>query len=229
MKRVTGGFMTRLMMVVGVAIIIGAVLFMFILPFMRRGEQQVATVSSGEAGGIQRQVGDQSITVAGDSADKLILLREVAPTPLPPTPIPPTEPAIEAQQLQPSPEPAPTQTPVVPTPAPVQQTGSGTFSFTSHTVQQGDTLYGLARRYNTSITAMAEHKISSASLVPGAVLQIPVANLASCPSGRAHVVEEGENVFRLAIKYNTTKEQIRAINNLNANYLIKAGGVLCLP
>ncbi len=44
-----------------------------------------------------------------------------------------------------------------------------------------------------------------------------------------HVVAEGENLFRLAIRYDTTVEVLRRHNNLETNQLLSVGQMLLLP
>lgn len=48
-------------------------------------------------------------------------------------------------------------------------------------------------------------------------------------AGVTHVVQRGENVFRLAQRYGVTKEAIAAANGLDAAYSIKAGQTLTIP
>ena len=45
----------------------------------------------------------------------------------------------------------------------------------------------------------------------------------------SHVVAEGENLFRLAIRYGTTVEVLRRHNNLATNQLLSVGQLLLLP
>lgn len=117
-----------------------------------------------------------------------------------------------------------------PTPVPVVTNHNG-IAFVQHTVQQGETLYAIAQRYNTSVSLMAEYNIAQDHIYPGNVVTVPIAATTACAAGqRSHVVLEGENVFRIAIRYGTTKEAIRAANPvINENYLIYVGDVICIP
>ncbi len=121
----------------------------------------------------------------------------------------------------------PTLNVVNPTPIP----NRNDIAFVQHTVQQGETLYGIASRYGTSVSLMAEYSIAQDHIYPGNVVNVPVAAATACAAGqRTHVVLEGDNVFRIAIVYGTTKEAIRAANPvINENYLIYAGDVICIP
>ncbi len=104
-------------------------------------------------------------------------------------------------------------------------------AFVSHTVSQGETLYGIASRYGSSVSLMAEYSIAQDHLYAGNVINVPVAASNACTTGqRTHIVLEGENVFRIAIRYGTTREAIRAANPvINDSYLIYAGDVICIP
>ncbi len=101
--------------------------------------------------------------------------------------------------------------------------------YQSHIVAAGDTLYNIARRYNTGVELMAEKGISSRNLVAGNQIMVPIPNPDYCPGLVKVVVREGDTVFRIATNYNRTVEQVRAANNLNQSYTINIGQVLCIP
>lgn len=131
--------------------------------------------------------------------------------------------------------PTPTPIPSAPPPnTPVPNVTAGGINKVAHTVVAGDTLYGIALKYGSSVVLMAENDIASGDLIPGNVIQVPVqSNVGSggtaCTTGRSHIVSAGENVFRLAIYYGTTVNGISATNGLDAAHTIYAGQVLCIP
>jgi LysM repeat protein len=150
----------------------------------------------------------------------------------------------EQQTEQPTQAPEPTAAPdVQPTQAPEAQaqpttapapsgsvnTGVAPVIFQDYVVQGNDTLYNITRQLETSITLMAIHGIDQDDLVVGITLKIPIGNPAYCPSLRPYAVGEGDTVFAIATRRNTTVENIRTINQLNAEYDIQAGEVLCVP
>lgn len=149
-----------------------------------------------------------------------------------PTPEPPTsEPQPTAEQTQA--EVVPTFTPV-PQPQPTQApaavvTSAEPVIFSNYTVQQGDTLYRITTQLATSIALMAEYGIAQDSLVPNTTISVPVGNPAFCPGRRPYAVGEGESIFRISQLYNTTKEDLQAINGLDANFSIDAGQIICVP
>lgn len=149
------------------------------------------------------------------------------------------EPTVDPN-LQPTLEPAPTLVPaptdnaqiIIPTnPPPAVNNGVNPVIFINHTVQAGDTLYGMTRRYATAIALMAMNGIDQDDFVPGAVLQIPVGNPAFCLNGlRPYAVDAGETVFAIGQRYNISKDEMRNLNPaIGADYAISAGQILCVP
>jgi LysM repeat protein len=115
-----------------------------------------------------------------------------------------------------------------------QGSGAQKVIYVPYTVQQGDTLFGIAqyhidRGQPTSVALMAKHGIGSGKLVAGKTLNIPVANPAYCPGLHTYVVLEGDNAFRIAMKYNVNVEWLRQNNNLDSNYTVYVTDILCVP
>jgi putative chitinase len=105
-------------------------------------------------------------------------------------------------------------------------------------VQAGENLYRIALRYSTTIEALAQlNGITNPNIIrvgqvlkitPGAVVQLPTTQPQTGGTG-THVVQAGENAFRIALRYGTTVEAIAAANNLLNPNLIVAGQVLVIP
>lgn len=154
------------------------------------------------------------------------------------TPQPTPDPNL---QSTPDPNPQPTPIPIptidntqiiIPTnPPPAINPGVNPVTFINHTVQSGDTLYGMTRRYATAIALMAMNGIDQDDFVPGAVLRIPVGNPAFCLNGlRPYAVDAGETVFAIGQRYNISKDEMRNLNPaIGADYAINAGQILCVP
>lgn len=121
----------------------------------------------------------------------------------------------------------PTSVPPLANVVPVNQ--NGLIAYLNHTVSAGETIYRLTQLYNTSVTMLSESGISEADMIPGNVLNIPYANGAACPSGRAYPIREGDTLFRIGVNKGTTAPILQQINGLDANYSIDAGSALCLP
>jgi len=143
-----------------------------------------------------------------------------------------------------------------------------------HTVQAGENLYQIARRYNTTVTAIAQtNNITNPNLIfvgqvltiPGTVAptatptssiptatpsgtvtpgtpQAPTATLQATPTlapsptpqpapggETIHVVQPGENLFRIALRYNMTTAALAAYNGIPNPNLIYVGQRIRIP
>lgn len=90
-----------------------------------------------------------------------------------------------------------------------------------HTVKSGETLYSLARRYNTSVRSIQDENADklASGLETGTVLNITTKPRVGDPEKYiAHDVAAGETLFSLAKKYNTT---VAAITEGNKDLLKK--------
>lgn len=215
--------------IVVVALIISIAFFLLITHFTRGGgsadetpPDQVAGQESGET--------PQGSPVFIDGTE--VYLRPVPDRMVVIVQEPQPQPTIEvvAPTLEPTATQEVIQQPVVQPTSPAVISGSGEpVVFIDYVVQPGDTLYSIADRQATSIELMAVHGISAEDLSPGTVLRLPVANSAYCGGGRTYVVRPGDNVFRIAMAYNTTTQAIAAANGLGPNFRIDVAQVLCIP
>lgn len=173
---------------------------------------------------------------------------------------------------------APTATPVVvvaqPTPCAPQPavtaslvTGQSSPAVCRHVVQTGDTLFGLARRFGTTVEAiMSVNGLTTSTIRVGQQLLIPVcASVVACPTvcptacptivcqpvcptpcpttcaiapvvqkpasprvAAVHVVQRGEDIFRIAIRFQVSVTLLMQVNGLQ-NTTLKAGQVLLIP
>ena len=86
----------------------------------------------------------------------------------------------------------------------------------SYTVQPGDTLYSLSRRYGTTIQAiMQANGMMSTFLRAGDVILIPPPTM-PLAGPIVHIVQPGETLYSIASKYNTTVWAIMAANGLTS-------------
>jgi len=151
---------------------------------------------------------------------------EPSPTsPLPtPTPPPPTETSV-----------ATTAVPTF-TPQPAEEVVATTVPVTSetgkHTVQAGENMFRIALRYGTSVQAIANaNGITNPALIyVGQVLTIPSAGApAPAPGRTTYVVRPGDNLFRIALKYNMSYTYLAQYNNIANPSTIYVGQVLRIP
>ena len=91
-----------------------------------------------------------------------------------------------------------------------------------YTVQAGDTLFSIARRFQTTVEAiMALNNLTSTNLSIGQQLKIPFFETEpEIPSATfTHTVVAGDTLFSLASRYGTTVNEIKRLNNLTSDVL----------
>lgn len=140
------------------------------------------------------------------------------------------EPAEEVAQPDPTPEPMPEPTPE-PQPTAMPVPSPDEVIFIDYWVQQGDTLYRITHnRIDTNIALMARYNISAKELVAGQRISLPIGNPAFCPGRRPYAVQEGDTLFSIARRFNTTVTDLRQINpSLDANATIYVARIICVP
>ena len=82
-------------------------------------------------------------------------------------------------------------------------------------VKRGDSLYQIAKKYNTSVSnIMKLNNLKSINLSIGQELKIP-----NSSSSVTYIVKKGDSLYSIASKFNTTVNNIKIKNNLNSNLL----------
>ena len=95
-----------------------------------------------------------------------------------------------------------------------------------YAVQKGDTLYSIARKFNTTVDNLKSlNNITTDSLAIGQILKIPGEESIT---GNIYTVKKGDNLYSIARTYGTTVDKLKDINNLTSNNL-SIGQVLKLP
>ncbi len=114
-----------------------------------------------------------------------------------------------------------------------------TYNGDTHLVQQGDTLFSLAVRYDTSVNALIiANGLSSDVIYAGQELIISSADSdyvtptypqqpSSGPS--QHMVSSGDTLFSIALRYNSSVEAIAGANGIGYPYFIQVGQTLTIP
>ena len=104
-----------------------------------------------------------------------------------------------------------------------------------HVVAWGDTVFSIARRYETTVDAVvAANSLSDPTQIyAGQRLVIPTA-ATPAPSdatgaGATHVVRPGENLFRIALQYGTTIQAMAELNGLQNPGHVTVGQTLRIP
>lgn len=115
---------------------------------------------------------------------------------------------------------------------------------TQHVVRVGEWLYKIARIYGVTVNSIIEaNDLSSARLSPGQVLTIPKPACAATSGGTGgadsaafsdcraiHVVQPGDNLYRIALKYQVSFAALLQRNDITySDYIIHVGQELCIP
>jgi len=101
----------------------------------------------------------------------------------------------------------------------------------------GDTVYSLAQRYKTTAETLgAANCLSSFDIPVGLALYVPpVPTVTVIPCGpplgyvRRHVVQPGDNLYRIALSYGITYPQLQRANCMGSSTTIYAGQILWVP
>lgn len=98
----------------------------------------------------------------------------------------------------------------------------------TYTVRRGDTLWGIARRHGTTVSALASlNHIANPDLIyPGQELNLP---RSSVPSAGTYTVRRGDTLWGIARWYGTTVSALAELNRIANPDLIYPGQVLKLP
>lgn len=105
---------------------------------------------------------------------------------------------------------------------------SGTFSYT---IKKGDTLYNLAREYNTTVEKIlkANPGIQPNNLKVGQIICIPEDKPMPTCNGLYYIVRPGDTLYSIANKCDVSVEDIMKANpGLNPNNLM-IGQLICIP
>ena len=79
-------------------------------------------------------------------------------------------------------------------------------------VKKGDTLYSIAKKYNTDInTIKSLNNLTNNIISIGQIIKLPNKNI--------YIVEKGDTLYSISKKFNTTVDNLKSINNLNSNTL----------
>lgn len=95
-------------------------------------------------------------------------------------------------------------------------------SLETYTVKSGDTLYSIAKKFDTTVDKIkSQNNLSEDALTVGQVLKIPSIILVTKPSKtNVYTVKPGDTLYSLARKFNTTVNNLKLLNNLKTNNLV---------
>lgn len=108
---------------------------------------------------------------------------------------------------------------------------TGTEDYILYKVVSGDSLYSIAKKYGITMQEIMDfNNLGSTILTVGQVLKIPVAYEEEIPSISevTYTVKSGDNLYSIARKYNVTVSDLMNYNNLTSN-LLSIGQVIRIP
>ena len=98
-----------------------------------------------------------------------------------------------------------------------------------YTVVRGDTLYSIAKRFNTTVDTIKNlNCLTSNILSIGQQLKIPNSNDIEVNKPIIYTVVSGDTLYSIARRFNTTVDAIKNLNNLNSN-ILRIGQKLNIP
>lgn len=102
----------------------------------------------------------------------------------------------------------------------------------SYAVKSGDTLYKLAKMYNTTVEEILELNpdLDPYNVQIGEKICIPEDKPEDCPKGTfSYKIKSGDTLYQLAKKYDTTVEEILEVNPDINPYNLQVGQEICIP
>ena len=110
------------------------------------------------------------------------------------------------------------------------ESGTNPNNMFMYTVKKGDTLYSIARKYNTTAQAIKDlNYFTNDNLSIGQIIRIPEMftkeEEMTMPKYINYTVQSGDNLYGIANKYNVTIDTIKKDNGLTSN-LLNIGQIL---
>lgn len=107
----------------------------------------------------------------------------------------------------------------------------------SYVVKRGDTLYSIARKLGTTVSALTQaNRLTNAHFIRvGQVLVVSgtpsVASSTSSPStsSKVYIVKKGDTLYSIAKRFGVTVHHLKQANNIGTTNLINVGQYLIIP
>ena len=97
-------------------------------------------------------------------------------------------------------------------------------NYFNYNVVSGDSLYSIARKFDTSVDAIKSfNNLTSNLLSVGQTLKIPTTST----SEKTYVVKSGDSLYSIAKNFNLTVDELKRLNNLTSN-LLSIGQILVI-
>lgn len=101
-----------------------------------------------------------------------------------------------------------------------------------HIIQPGENLYRIALQYGLTYQELASHNgiVNPAAIQAGQVLRIPGAGASGdTDEPTIHVVQPGENLYRIALQYDVTYQELATYNGIENPTRISVGQEIRIP
>ncbi|MBR3898470.1 MAG: LysM peptidoglycan-binding domain-containing protein, partial [Bacilli bacterium] len=97
-----------------------------------------------------------------------------------------------------------------------------------YVVKSGDSLWSIANKYNTTVNELKTlNKLTSNNLTIGQIIEIP-SNESNNQTTNTYTVKSGDSLWSIANRYNTTVNELKALNKLTSNNLT-IGQIIEIP
>jgi LysM repeat protein len=135
------------------------------------------------------------------------------------------EPVVEVLDVQTPTASAPARETSTPTPEPTP-----TRAIFQYTVQAGDTLSAIARRFNVSPQQLRElNNLVDDNIFAGQVLRVPEGEPTPTPEPFRHIVQPGETLFGIAMEYGVNVNVLAEVNAILDRDNLPVGKALLIP
>jgi LysM repeat protein len=149
----------------------------------------------------------------------------------------PTETAEPTEEPTQEPTVEPTAEPTEePTEQPTEQPTTAPSGERTHIVQPGENLFRIALRYGMNYLDLAAYNniVNPHNIQAGQVIRIPATAPSTPPQPPAggetiHVVQPGENLFRIALRYNMSHHYLASYNGISNPNAIYVGQQIRIP
>lgn len=99
----------------------------------------------------------------------------------------------------------------------------------TYIVKPGDSLYNIAKNFNITVDQLKDANNKTSNLLSiGEMLTIPLNNATSTNNSNTYTVKAGDSLYQIALKYNTTVDNLKTLNNKTNNNLT-IGEILIIP